>query len=310
MGKTAFAFPGQGSQHPAMIEPFVEAWPAVGETIDQVADSHLQTLLRDADEQTLRHSANTQPAVLATSVATARAICDRTPISPSVVCGHSLGHISALTAAGTLTFESALSLVAERGRLMQAADETAGPGTMVAVSLVEPAVVESAVEPFEEVAVAGYNGPSQTVISGPQAVVDKARSAIEDQVSIVRATELDVGSGFHSPVMEPAIEPMEAVVSETNLQDPTTPVVSDLTGELYTDPAVARRQLVEQLTAPIRWTAVIETLVDHGVERLIELPPAGTLSSLTERIAPELEIISVTDPTAIEEVVARERPLP
>lgn len=306
MSETAFVFPGQGSQEPEMVVPFADAWPAVEETIERVADDALRSLLFDADEETLRDPANTQQAVLTTGLAAYDAVRERTDVEPAFVAGHSLGHITAAAAASVLPATEAVSLVAERGRLMAMAEREAGPGTMIAVSLASPEAVEDAVSASDAVSVAGYNSPKQTVISGPERAVREAATAIEETVSRSRTTELDVGSAFHSPVMEPAVEPFEAALDDTPLTDPEVPVVSDVTGEPYRDAAVAREDLRRQLTSPIRWTAVVETLVDNGVDRVVEFPPAGTLSTLTERTSRDIDVIPLTSPAALEEVRTRD----
>lgn len=306
MGDTAFVFPGQGSQEPEMVAPFADAWPAVEEAVEELADDRLRTLLFDADAATLRSPENTQQAVLTTGLAVQRAVRARTGVEPALVAGHSLGHVTAAAAASAIPAEEAISLVAERGRLMARAEREAGPGTMVAVNLAAPEAVEEVVEDHESVSVAGYNSPNQTVISGPTAAVRRAAETVEATVDRARTTELDVGSAFHSPVMEPAVEPFEAALAETTLVDPDVPVVSDVTGECYRDSAVARADLRRQLTSPIRWTAVVETLVANGIDRVVELPPAGTLATLTERTSSELEVVPLTSPAALEEVTARD----
>lgn len=289
-----------------MLDPFAEAWPTVDRVLDRIAPTaSLGSLLFDADEETLRKPENTQPAVLATGIAVAEAITDRTGMTPDVVAGHSLGHITAATTAGVFSPADAVALVAERGRLMAMAEDEAGPGTMVAVLLASRDTVAAVVEDVPGVAVAGYNGPGQTVISGPRAAVNDAVDALRARADRVRTTELDVGSAFHSPVMEPAVDPFQRTLEATAFDDPNVPVVSDVTGDAYEEGAVTRRDLGHQLTSPVRWQAVVETLVDRGVERVVELPPAGTLATFTERIAPELDVVTIDDPEDIAAVVSR-----
>jgi len=304
MGKTAFVFPGQGSQEPGMVEEFADAWPGVMEQLERIGSEDLQHLLFDADAETLRETSNTQQSVLATGLAVERTVRDRTGIEPDFVAGHSLGHITAAASAGLLAPTDAVDLVEDRGRLMAMAEREAGPGTMVAVTLAGHDAVESALSEFETVSVAGFNSPRQTVISGPTAAVQEAAAAIEDEVARARTTELDVGSAFHSRVMDPAVDPFEEVLAETSMQRAETPIVSDVTGAVYRDPETAGAQLGRQLTSPIRWTDVVESLVERGVDRVIELPPAGTLSTLTERTTDELEVVALSTPAALGEVSA------
>lgn len=300
MVKTAFVFPGQGSQEPGMLDPFREAWPTVTERLDAVDDGHLQSLLSEADAETLRDPANTQQAVLATGVVVQRELRDRFDIEPDIVAGHSLGHISAATAAGALSLPDAVDLVKRRGELMAMAEAEAGPGTMIAVSLAAPDDVADIVASFDGVTVAGYNSSKQTVISGERSAVTAAADAIEQELPRARSTELEVGSAFHSPVMDPATEPFGTALAETTFANPSTLLVSDVTGERYADPAQLQTDLEAQLTAPIRWISVVETLVERGVERVVELPPAGTLTTLTERITTELEVTPLASPADIE----------
>lgn len=308
MSNTAFVFPGQGSQEPGMLSAFADAWPTVSETLRSIGDQQLRSLVFEADETTLRQPANTQQAVLATGLAVTRELQARTGLEPDLVAGHSLGHISAAAAGGAISVSDAIPLVRQRGQLMAMAERTAGPGTMVAVSLARAEAVTEIVSSYEEVSVAGYNSPRQTVISGPTGSVTEACRAIETQVSRARTTELDVGSGFHSSVMAPAIEPFEAALGEIDLSTPEIPIVSDVTGERHTDPAQLRTDLSEQLTAPIRWTDVVETLVENDVDRVVELPPAGTLSTLIERTTDEIRVLPVTDPSDITQLHTDNQP--
>lgn len=295
MTRTAFLFPGQGSQRPGMVAPFAEAWPVTADAVECLADNGLRDLLFDADEATLREPANAQRAVVATGLAVERGVRDRTGIDPALVAGHSLGHVTAAAVAGAIPPREAVALVAERGRLMAMADAEAGPGTMVAVTLATPETVEEVVGTYESVAIGAYNGPDQTVISGPAAAVRAAAADVERVADRARTTELDVATAFHSPVMEPAVEPFRAALAATPLADPAVPLVSDVTGEVYDDAATLERHLRDQLVSPVRWDEVCETLVARGIERSVVLPPAGTLAALTGRRT-EGDVVALESP--------------
>lgn len=308
MSETAFLFPGQGSQTTAMLDPFADAWPSVRERLDALStateptDADLETLLFDADADTLRDPANTQPAVLATSVLVAEAIVDRFGVTPDVVAGHSLGHVSAATVAGAFEPRDALDLVRARGELMAAAEREAGPGTMVAVLLAEPATVTDVVDAVDDASLAATNAPRQTVVSGRTDAVEAVVERLETTAPRARTVELDVGSGFHSPVMEPAVGPFAERLAETPIADPDVPIVSDVSAAVYEDATVAREELREQLRSPVRWRQVLEVLQDRGVERFLVLPPATDLGTLVERTV-DATVVPIDDPEALEAVV-------
>lgn len=303
MSRTAVVFPGQGSQAPDMFAPFADAWPAVRERLERLDDGGLESLLFDADAEALRHPARTQPAVLATSVLVAEAVVDRFDVTPDVVAGHSLGHVSALTVAGALDVPEALDLVEERGRLMAEAEREAGPGTMVAVLLADPDTVASAVEDVAGASLAAVNAPRQTVVSGREDAVDVVVEEVEATAPRARTVELDVGSGFHSPVMEPAVEPFAERLAETPVSDPDVPVVSDVSGSAYDDAATARSELRDQLLSPVRWLEAVEEIADREIERCLVMPPAADLATLVERTL-DAAVVRVDGPDALAEVVA------
>lgn len=297
---TAYVFPGQGSQAPRMGKAFYDAWPATCEQFDTLSDAtdlSLHRLCFEADANTLRTTANTQPAVYATGVSTYAGVTDRRG-EPDFVAGHSLGHLTAATAAGVITPSEGIGLVRRRGELMQQAAERHGPGTMVAVLLADPSEVEAACENYTDVSVAGFNGPRQTVISGAESAVERVRSELSAETR-ARFSELDVGAAFHSPIMETAVTPFEEALDDVSFDTASIPVCSDVSSDVYTDPAVARRDLSDQLTAPIDWVGVVEALTDRGIDRFVEFPPSGTLVSLTEKIAPDVETLALESPDTL-----------
>lgn len=304
MTETALLCPGQGSQTTGMGEAFHDAWPEfrdVFATLNGAVDLKLETLVFEGSDDRLRETRYTQPAVFAVGVATARALRRRFDAELTFVAGHSLGHLTALAAVEALPVDAGAELVAERGRLMQRAGETDGPGTMVAVLLADPADVTEACANYSNVSVAVYNGRRQTVISGATDQLAAVREELSTRHA-VRFEELDVGTAFHSPLMSSAVEPFEAKLAETPFQTADMPVISDVTGDPYTDGSRARSQLATQLTSPVRWTDVVTHLDEAGVDKYVEIPPAGTLAALVDRAGVSGEVVTLDEPADAREV--------
>lgn len=300
---TAYVFPGQGSQVPGMGRTFYEDLGATRKRFDKLdaaIDIDLYDLCFEADSETLRRTSNTQPAVFAIGAATYAGVRDQLG-PPDYVAGHSLGHITAAAAADALSDEAGIELVRRRGELLQAAARADGPGTMVSVLLADPDTVIEVCEQYPNAGVAGFNGPRHTVVSGRSDAVAEVRADLDDR-GRTRFVDLDVGAAFHSPVMESATDPFADVLEATPFQPAALPICSDVTGEVYTDPAVARRHLTTQLTAPIDWVSVIERLADCGVTQYVEFPPAGTLAELIDRIVADAKIVTLERPADIAEV--------
>lgn len=298
MTTTAVLFPGQGSQRPGMGAAFHEAWPATQaalSALDDGADLDLPGLCFEAEARSLRATEHAQPAVYAVGAATWAGLVEEFDPDPAAVAGHSLGHWTALAAAGGVDRAHGCSLVARRGREMAAAREE-GPGRMVAVMLAEPATVADVCDGAGGASVAAFNAPRQTVVSGSETAVDAVELALDARADAVRFRDLDVAAAFHSPVMAGAADAFSTVVGGARLREADRPVVSDVTATAYSDPAVARRDLRAQLTAPVHWVGVLETLDDRGVERFVEMPPAGTLTELVEQTLPGAETIALESP--------------
>lgn len=296
----AFVFPGQGSQSVGMGRAWAEAHAEAREAFEE-ADAVLPGLVRicwEGPAEDLQLTANTQPAILATSIAVYRVLSTR-HADPVVVAGHSLGEYSALVASGALDFGDALRLVRKRGELMQKAVPV-GEGAMAAVLGLEAAVVEEvaaeATRGAEHCGVANYNDPKQTVVAGHQPAVERA-VAIAKERGARRALMLPVSAPFHSALMRPAREGLAPLLAETAFGDPRMPVVCNVDARPVTSGAEAREALVRQVDQPVRWVASVEWMVrEASVESFVEVGPGAVLAGLIRRISRETPTVSLAEP--------------
>jgi [acyl-carrier-protein] S-malonyltransferase len=281
-GHTALLFPGQGSQTPDMRDLVERHRPDLLE----LARAEVGDDLFERAEEGTRWA---QPAIFCAALAGFDVLRDR--VEPDLMAGHSLGEIAALAAAGAVTAEDGLRLVAARGRLMQEAAERAADGGMIAVRARERTTVERVAEEGG-LTVANDNAPDQLVLSGP----DDGLAAAEEQLrdAGVRVKRLPVAGAFHSPLMEPAVEPFRAVVLETELREPRVPVLSCVTAEPFDD---VRERLVQALTHPVRWLDVMRALQERGVTRFVETGPGRVLANLVRK---SLEGVESDAPLAME----------
>ncbi len=306
----AFVFPGQGSQKVGMGRDWADAFPESRRAFEE-ADAVLPGLSRlcwEGPAEELQLTANTQPAILATSVAIHRALEDRVD-EPALVAGHSLGEYSALVASGALRFEDALRLVRRRGELMQEAVPV-GAGGMAAILGLDAATVEEiaaeAAADGELCAVANYNEPRQTVIAGHRAAVERAAELAKAR-GAKRALLLPVSAPFHSPLMAPARVGLAPLLETTPFEDPRWPVVTNVDARPLEDGAGARKALVRQVDSPVRWVESVEWMADEGgVVKFVEVGPGAVLSGLVRRIAPGSSTISLAQPEKLAEVTAAE----
>jgi [acyl-carrier-protein] S-malonyltransferase len=286
----ALLFPGQGSQEVGMGRDVATASPAaraVFDAADAALSLPLSRLCFEGPEEELRRTEIQQPAILATSVALLRALEERGPVAAACVAGHSLGEYTALVAAGALDFEDALRLVHARGRFMQEAVPE-GRGAMAAVMGCGPEVVaeacqRAAAQTGRVVSPANYNGPAQTVISGDAAAVEVA-CARAREAGAKRTIPLDVSAPFHCALMAPAAEKLALELSRVRFAAPSAPVVANVTAAPCSDPAELPRLLERQVTAPVRFTEMIERMARDGVDRVLEIGPGRVLSGLVSRI--------------------------
>ncbi|HJP33630.1 MAG: ACP S-malonyltransferase [Candidatus Latescibacteria bacterium] len=287
----AFLFPGQASQDVGMgqdlYERFAEARTMFDEA-DEVLGFGLTELCFSGPMEELSQTSVTQPAVYVHSVVAAHLLGAR-GVTPDIVAGHSLGEYSALTAAGALSFTEGLSLVHERGRLMQEAGR-AQPGAMAAIlGLEDDVVVRLCDEAGPGVVPANFNSPGQVVISGEAAAVTIA-SESATSAGAMKVVPLPVSGAFHSPLMAPAAAALAERLEGTEFTSPRVPIVTNVTAAPETEPESLRRLLVEQVTAPVRWAESVLTLAGLGVDRAIEAGPGSVLRGLGRRITRDIKI--------------------
>ena len=283
----AFVFPGQGSQFVGMGKELYDNNPLAKELFDK-ADEILGFKITDimfagTDEQ-LKQTNVTQPAVFLHSVISALCLGDE--FAPAMVGGHSLGEFSALVAVGALSFEDGLKLVAARANAMQKACE-ANPGTMAAIiGLPDEKVEEICAEVSTEgnvVVAANYNCPGQLVISGNVDAINAACEKLKEG-GAKRALPLKVGGAFHSPLMQPAKDELEAAIEKTIFNAPKCPVYQNVDAKPHTEPEVIKANLIAQLTSSVRWTASVQAMIADGADDFTECGPGKALQGMIGRI--------------------------
>ena len=308
MTGAAYVFPGQGSQRVGMGRALALACPearAVFEEADDTLGFALSTLCFEGPDDELRLTANTQPAIVAASVAVLRCYRARGLESkaPDFVAGHSLGEYSALVAAGSLTLGDALRLVRARGEAMQEAVPV-GEGAMAAIlglSAEDTAGVaaEAAGETGGVCQLANLNAPGQIVIAGSSAAVERA-TVLAGGRGARRAIPLPVSAPFHCALMAPARQAMEPLIQAVPMADPQVPVVCNVDAEPLTRASAARNALVRQIDGPVRWAESVTIMATAGVGRLIEFGPGKVLSGLARRIDRRLKVRSLAEPEDME----------
>ena len=285
----AFAFPGQGAQFVGMGKDLYENNPVAKEMFDkanEILGFNITDLMFNGTDEDLRQTKVTQPAIFLHSVILAKTMGD--DFNPDMVAGHSLGEFSALVAAGALSFEDGLRLVSARAQAMQKACEKT-PSTMAAVLALPDARVEELCASVTEgvVVPANYNCPGQIVISGSIEGVDAACAKMLE-AGAKRALKLKVGGAFHSPLMEPARAELADAIAHTDFHAPKCPVYQNVNAEPQTDPETIKKNLIAQLTAPVRWTQTIQNMIAAGADTFVEVGPGAVLQGLVKKISSEV----------------------
>jgi [acyl-carrier-protein] S-malonyltransferase len=311
MTKTAFTFPGQGSQAVGMGRDLADAYPearAVFDEVDEALGQKLSAIMFEGPEDVLRLTENAQPALMAVSVAVVRVLAARgvsLADGAAYVAGHSLGEYSALCAAGTFTLADTARLLRTRGQAMQKAVPV-GHGAMAALLGLDLDTARAVAEEAaggEVCQVANDNAPGQVVVSGTTAAVERAVDVAKGK-GAKRALLLPVSAPFHCSLMQPAAEAMQAALSEVAMQAPVVPVISNVLAAPISDPEEIRRRLVEQVTGVVRWTESIAWLTgEGGVTNLVELGSGKVLTGLAKRINGNVTATAVGMPADIDAFV-------
>ena len=286
---TAFVFPGQGAQFSGMGKDLYDAYPearTMMQRANEVLGFNITEVMFEGTDEALRQTRVTQPAIFLHSIVAARLM---TTLRPDMVAGHSLGEFSALVAAEALHWEDGLRLVSQRAQAMQEACELQ-PGTMAAVLALADDKVAEVCDSIEDIVVAAnFNCPGQLVISGSLSGIDAACKALKE-AGAKRALKLPVGGAFHSPLMQPAAERLQAAIMSTTFHTPKCPVYQNVSANAETNKDIIQRQVLEQLTSPVRWTQRVQQMIADGATSFYEFGPGDVLKGLIRKINPEVEV--------------------
>jgi len=290
----AYIFPGQGAQFTGMGKDVYETSDVARELFEranEILGFDITKIMFEGSAEELKETKVTQPAIFLHSVALFKALGNSAV--PQMVAGHSLGEISALVANGVLSFDDGLRLVSQRAQAMQKACDSV-PSTMAAILGLEDELVEAVCADVDGVVVAAnYNCPGQLIISGEIEAVNEACERLKER-GAKRALVLPVGGAFHSPLMEPAREELAAAIEKTTFSTPTCPIYQNVSTTAVTDPAEIKKNLLFQLTAPVKWTQSVENMLKDGATEFIEVGPGKVLQGLVKKVDRQTATSSAT----------------
>jgi [acyl-carrier-protein] S-malonyltransferase len=308
MGKTAFIFPGQGSQTVGMGKEFAQKDEKVAsffKKADERLGFSLSTIIFEGPQETLTRTENAQPALLTMSIALFEKVKEAGFV-PDYVAGHSLGEYSALVAASVLSFEDAVYVVRKRGEFMEEA-VPAGEGTMAAVlGMDEPllaSIVAKAAKEVAPVQLANLNCPGQIVISGAKQGVEYAAQLAKEQ-GAKRVIPLEVSGPFHSSLMKPAADRLAQVLNEVRMHDSSIPIISNVTAQPMIKKEEIKEKLIEQLFSPVRWEQSVQTMIELGVDTFVEIGPGKVLSGLVKKINRNVRVYAIHDEVSLATTIA------
>ncbi|MGC0781959.1 ACP S-malonyltransferase [Pantoea agglomerans] len=310
MTQFAFVFPGQGSQTVGMLTELAATYPLVEETFREASDAlgyDLWQLVSQGPAEELNKTWQTQPALLAASVAIYRVWQQQGGEQPALMAGHSLGEYSALVCAGVLNFADAVKLVELRGKLMQEAVPE-GTGAMQAIIGLNDAAIRKACEESAQgqvVSPVNFNSPGQVVIAGNKEAVERAGAACK-AAGAKRALPLPVSVPSHCALMKPAADKLAVALESITFNAPAVPVINNVDVKAETDAAAIRHALVRQLYSPVRWTESVEAMAAQGVTQLLEMGPGKVLTGLTKRIVDSLTAAAVNDTASLTAALGKE----
>jgi [acyl-carrier-protein] S-malonyltransferase len=305
MKGTAFIFPGQGSQSIGMGKVFFDNFSVAREIFQEADDSlhfALSALCFQGPEDALKLTENTQPAILTASVAALRVLQSEKGIEAELAAGHSLGEYSALVAAGALTFPDAVKIVRLRGKFMQEAVPV-GEGAMAAILGLDRKEVEALCEEVSSgdvLSPANFNCPGQIAIAGHSKAVQRAIEKVKEMGK--KAVLLPVSAPFHSPLMKAAGTRLEKELEPISIRDIKTPVITNVEAQINTSKERVKGLLVAQVSSPVRWEESMRAMIDHGIERVLEIGPGKVLSGLMKRIDPKIRMGNVEDVDTLKKI--------
>lgn len=292
----AYVFPGQGAQYPGMGKDLYDGSPLAKDLFEKantILKFRITDLMFDGTDEDLRQTKVTQPAIFLHSVILSRVLGE--DFKPDMVAGHSLGEFSALVANKTLSFEDGLRLVSKRAMAMQKACEIQ-PSTMAAVLGMDDAEVEKILKNIKDVVVpANYNSPGQLVISGSISGVEDACKLLEE-AGAKRVIPLKVGGAFHSPLMEPAGNELAEAINTTKFNKGICPIYQNVTGQSVTDSEIIKKNLIAQLTSPVRWTQIARNMIADGATEVVEVGPGNVLQGLVKKVKRDIVTSSASMP--------------